>query len=250
MSSLTIVLVAALAAEPAPSVGVEGRLEVVLPVADLAARPASAKAPLVLRVAGRAAAAEGTRYDLRWLGSVPGDYDLAVHLIDPRGAPVAGLPAIPVRVRSLLADDHDGGLATNAVPMPRLGGYRAALAVAAAAWVACGVALLVRRRRQVTPVAVAPAPTAAEQLADLIGRAADGRLDTDGRARLERLLVAAWRTRLGLDGLSADAARARLRADPAAGALLARIDAWLHVPPGRRTADLPALLADHRSGTA
>lgn len=237
----------------APTVGIEGRLEVLLSTPALVARPADRTAPMNVRIAAARPHGDHTQYDLRYIGLVPGEYDLRAYLLPKEGAPAADLPPLTVTVRGLLPDEHEGQLAL--LPrgaFARLGGYKAVMIGAAVLWVLCAIPLFLahRRRREVAAApAPAPPPTLAERLYPLIESAREGKLDADAQAQLERMLIGHWRERLGLDSLDASEAMSRLRAHPEAGALLRALEDWLHRPPGSAKVDLEAVLAPYR-GTA
>lgn len=239
------------AAAPIPTVGREARLEVVLPGTRLEARPATERAPVLVRVADVFPHGTAFRYALRYTGLRPGRLDLRDYLQRADGSTASDLPAIPVEIGGLLPLKHDGRLAEATVPAPpRLGGYSTGLKVAVAAWALAGLALWGWRRRSRPPAAPTveeTAPGLLEQLRPLVEQAAGGRLDTAGRARLERLLLGHWRERLALEGLPVPEALARLRAHPEGGEVLRQLEAWLHQPPGGAPVDVAALLAPYRS---
>lgn len=228
----------------AVSPGIEGRQVAELP-AGLSAL-ADPQAPLLLRIAGREALPDGRcRYDLRYIGNEPGRRDLLDGLRDGRGRRPEG--TLPVEIVSLLPPGQAALSDPPSEPQAPLGGWTPWLLALAGAWlVAVLIALWPRRRT--APATSAPLPTLVELLTPLAEAAANGRLDAEGQARLERLLLAFWRERLALDRLEPTAALARLRAHPEAGALLRGTDAWLHQPPGRAAVDVAALLAPYRGG--
>ena len=230
-----------------PSVGMEGRLETTLPGTRLAARPVDEKSPVILRIADTRPHGTLTWYDLRYIGLEPGRYDLRDSLRRADGSSLGELPALPVQVVGLLPAAHTGEL----IESPRgllglFGGYRNTLVALGAVWLLVAVPLWLLGRHRKPPGAL-PAPerppTLAERLRPLVEQAAAGRLDTDGQARLERLLVSHWRERLALGELSQAAALAALRRDAKAGALLTALENWLHRPPGLVAVDVPALVA-------
>jgi hypothetical protein len=237
------------AAETGPTVGIEGRLVATIPGDPLTATPVTDRAPLIVRVAAVTRTAQGSTYDLRYLGAVAGTYDLRDYLLTPSGGqPTA--PALPVTVRSLLPPQDRGELVgIPAAAEPALGGYRRWLIAGAAVWLLALPLLFRRRRNRVAASAPpAPEPTLAERLAELAGRARAGALDARDQARLERLLIAHWRERLSLAELVPSAALARLREHAEAGALLRQVEAWLHARPGTSAAvDVDALLAPYRA---
>lgn len=237
-----------------PTVGMEGRLEVVLPVAGVEARPVTERARVLVRVADRYPHGTATRYDLRYVGLVPGKHDLRESLVLPGGAVATNLEPIMVEVAGLLPARHDGSLVQGAGPgLPRLGGYRAMLVAAGVAWVT-GLAgwWFMRRKPEVetTGVAEKRAETLEERLRPLVDRALKRELDLEGQARLERLLMGHWRRRLGWQDVPMDEALRRLRAHEEAGALVRAMEAWLHRPEGTTTVDVAALLAPYREVAA
>jgi len=232
------------------TVGMRARIEqLVLPGPELSARPTPRGAPIVLRVLGTWPHGTDFRYDLEYCGLEPGRHDLAAWLVRADGSPAAGLPELAVEIRALLppgqVEPHE--LATR--DPPSLGRYSRWVIAAAVLWVAGLVAILRvgRRSRAAAPGPAAPA-TLADLLRPMVESAARGSLDEAGKARLERLLLAFWRRRLNLDGLPAVEALARMRGHAEAGALLRRLEAWLHRPPAaREEIDLAALLEPYRS---
>ena len=244
---LLMALSASAVSDGSPTVGCEGAISVVLASASLQPVPVDARAPLVVRIAKREAVAEGTRYDLRWLGAVPGTYDLTRFLVDVDGHPLSGAAAILVTVASVLPAGYPGDLQQAALPPPaRLGGYQRLMIALGVLWLAA-LPFLWRRKRRARAVVPAAPPSLAEQLRPLIERARSGGLTTDEQARLERLLLAHWRARLDLQDVDAPLAMRRLREHAEAGVLLRHLDTWLHAPPGRGAVDVQALLAPYRA---
>lgn len=232
-----------------PSVGIEGRVSVTIGGSRLEAVPVNDRAPLIVRIASTEPGAEGaSRYDLRFLGSVPGTYDLREYLLDPDGAhPTA--PTIPVRVRSMVSEDSHDLVEVPASAPPPLGGHRRWLVLAGIAW-ALVLPLVLWRRRAAPPALIpeSPQPSLAEQLAVIVANARLGELPPREQARLERMLIGHWRERLGIASLPPIEALAALRANPEAGALLRQVERWLHGRPGSGPAvDVDALLAPYRS---
>lgn len=233
-----------------PTVGMEGQLEVVLPVAGVEARPVTERARVLVRVADRYPHGTATRYDLRYVGLVPGKHDLRESLVLPGGGVATNLEPIVVEVAGLLPARHDGSLVQGAgAGLPRLGGYRAMLVAAAMAW---GVGLagwwFTRRKSgaETTGVVVRREETLEERLRPLVDLAVRRELGLEGQARLERLLLGHWRRRLGWEGLPMDEALRRLRGHEEAGALIRALESWLHRPEGGTTVDVVALLAPYR----
>jgi hypothetical protein len=95
------------------TVGVEGRMEALLPAKGLQAAPASRNSPITIRIASTRPHGTLVRYDLRFIGLVPGKYDLRNHLLRDDGTTANDLPALPVTVGGLLPADHNGHLASS-----------------------------------------------------------------------------------------------------------------------------------------
>ena len=236
------------------TVGMPGRLlEVVLPGSELEVAPRVASDPLVLRIVRVSPHGSDFRYDLEFVGLEPGEYDLRSALKRKDGTPLpadgtpGALPALPVRVKSLLAPGIVKPHAPEGRALQAFGGYRAAMILVGSVWVA-GLALILfgwRKRRQ-AEVAAARPPTLAERLRPLVERALAGELSGPERSRLEGSLIAFWRRKLDLEEERPAALVARLRAHPEAGPLLASLEAWLHMPVPPRNVDVAALLAPYK----
>jgi hypothetical protein len=232
------------------TVGIEGRLEVVLPVAGLKARPPERHSPMAVRIAFSTPEGTSTRYELRYIGLVPGRHDLRPLLVDADGTPATGLPPIEVEIRSILPDGQKGTLIpVPKFPLPSLGGYRWFIAAIVVLWLFAAVPLFRRRSPQKlpqTPAEVLP-PTLVERLRPLVEKAAAGSIATAEKAELERLVMGHWREQLQLDSISPWEALQRLKAHPQAGQLLRATEDWLHRPPGSVQVDLAPLLAAYSS---
>jgi hypothetical protein len=227
----------------------EGRVEVILPGTALEAKPFEHKARLIVRVAETRPRGDSIWYDLRYVGLVPGTYDLRgyVHRLD--SSTTNNLPPIPVSVAPLLPESHNGLLVEPAAsPFGRLGGYTMLMIVAAVVWALLFLPLVWRHRRKLAPaVAPLPEPTLADRLSPLVEQAAAGTLSGDGQAQLERMLLNYWRDRLNLGALDMVQAIGKLRDHPEAGELLRALESWLHRPKGTVTVDVRTILAPYRS---
>jgi len=233
-----------------PTVGMEGQLEVILPEAGLTSRVPDRRAPLLLRVAYTRPHGTLTFYDLRYIGRVPGQYDLREFLVTTNRTPATNLPALSVSIAGVLPTPHNGWLEEQALHAPSLlGGYRAAVAVVVALWVAAFFVILRVGRKQkavVTALPATPTPTFAERIRPLVERAAAGTISADEKASLERMLITHWQRRLGLRDASAGELITRLRAHDEAGTLLRALEDWLHRPPGNATVRVDSVLAPYR----
>jgi len=233
-----------------PTVGMEGQLDVALPIAGLTTKPGDHRAPLLLRVAHSQPHGTLTRYDLRYLGRVPGRHDLRDYLFTADGVAATNLPPLPVTVAGLLPNPYNGWLEEPARHVPSLfSGYRLTLAVIFLLWILAFFGIW-RSGRRAKPVAstapVVREPTFAERLRPLVERAAAGTLSADEKATLERLLITHWQRRLNLTRASGEELILRLRQHPEAGVLLRALEDWLHRPPGRGEVRVDELLAPYQ----
>ena len=201
------------------TIGIEGRAVFRHPVDEkVQAVPVDDKAPIVVRIADRSRDGEYVLYDLRFIAQYAGEFDLRDCLRRPDGTPLTNAEPLPVSIGKLLPDDHQGALfEIGGGRLPRLGGYQVVLLVIGALWLA--VPLVVARRmarpRPAPPPPVAPPRTLADQLRPLVESAMRGEMSVSDRARLEMLLQAYWRERLGLGaGLDQAGAMSTLRAHP------------------------------------
>ena len=246
MRAAAILLAVAAAAAAAPTPGLEGRFSALLPASDLKARPPDRAAPLTLRVASVRPHGSKVQYDLRYIGLVPGTYDLSDYLVAQDGSPAGPLPPLAVEIAPLLPPQHPGALSPRPEqPLPGPGGYRWAMGGLAGVWILLAIPFF-RSRRQRPPLnsqAAPSPPTLAERLRPLAELASRGALTPDQQAQLERMLMSHWRERLDLGELSLADATARLRTHPEAGGVLRALEDWLHRPPGSAKVDIDAVLA-------
>ena len=231
-------------------VGMEGRITIPLPGEKLEAAPVGDKSKIILRIHDVFPHGTDHRYDLRYFGFVPGEYDLAQYLRNADGTAPTNLPPIPVHISGILPENHDGKLIEDkpgGVSLP--GSYTVWLIGLGGVWFIAAWPLFLLGRKKKTPLGQAQdeGPDLAERLRPLVEQAANGTLDTDGRARLERMVFSHWRERLGLpeDGDVAELHH-QLKVHDEAGPLLHGLEDWLHRPPGTATVEIAALLAPYR----
>jgi len=255
--SRSIILALALAALPfsapvsggegsAPTVGMEGRIRVELPHAGLCAKGVGPRQPVILRVVSAEGLSDGrVRYDLRFTGMEPGEHDLATYLVHADGSPVEGLEPIPVSIRSLLPNDHDGMLSRlRPSLLERAGGYRMIMWGLWAIWVLALLPLVfLGRARRIAdaPTPDVPEPTIEERLRELVQRA-EG-LTVDEKRRFEGLLLLHWRQGTAMEESDFAQAIPKLRDDPRVGPLLTTVESWLHRPGGQLPDDVERLVA-------
>jgi len=237
-----------------PIVGMEGHVQIMIPGTLLEARPVEPKAKLLLRVAD--ARPHGTLfdYDLRYIGFVPGNYDLRNYLVRKDGSTTNDLPKIRVEVTGLLPAKHRGELVPQETStLPSLGGYKGTLIAVATVWAALFVPLWLtgRKPKPIEAPKVETKPlTLADRLRPFVVQAVEGKLSRDELAQLERMLLNYWREKLGLREESMIEAVQKLRQHPQGGQLLREMENWLHRPPGSAKVDVNALLAPYREPVA
>jgi hypothetical protein len=154
-----------------------------------------------------------------------------------------------VEVAGLLPADHRGQLSElTESPIRKLGGYKVLIGAGVGLWALCAIPLLLGRRKrsnQATADESGAPPSIIDKLRPLVEQARAGKLTTDGKARVERLLLAYWKERLELSDAEPAEAILRLRAHPEAGALLRTLEDWLYRPPGTTPVEIDAALAPY-----
>ncbi len=244
---LLLILGTVIAGEYTSTVGREGSIRVVLPHANLEAVPVDdPRTAFIVRIANREKVSDGTRYDLRWIGAVPGSYNLIHYLIDRDGNSLSELKPITVEIHSVLPPGMPGDLITDPLPpTPRLDGYQIMMIILGVVWLLILPFLIRRKSRTIIESKTIAPPSIADQLRDIISQASKQPLNTETQAKLERLLLGHWRERLQIQHLDAPVALQHLRDHAEAGILLRQLEAWLHAPPGRTSVDVTALLAPY-----
>lgn len=220
------------------TIGIEGKVMYRVEAGGprLIARPVDRFADINVRIAEIIPDGPATLYDLRFIPQRAGRFDLRDALERIDGGPMAELPAAPVAVGAKLDPEHDGELiAMQELAADPRAGYRTAMITLGVAWLLVPLAYAAWRIAHRKPREVVapppPPPTLADQLAPLVQGARAGTLDVDGRATLERLVLAYWRKRLNLESRSTRDALIAVKADPKAGQLLNAVERWLHARP-------------------
>lgn len=238
--------------ERAATVGMRAVVEqLVLPGTELTPAPSSLKAPLALRVLRTWPHGDMLRYDLEWTALEAGRFDLTKFLVRKDGSAMAGLPEVWVDAASVLPKDAREVSEPEPIAPPRLDGYSALQWTLGALW---GIGLLailfVGRKRAAAAAAAVVPPTLADRLRPLVDAVVRGDAGSGAKAELERLLLAFWRQRLGLEAVKADEAIVRIKQHDEAGALLRQVEAWLHMPSPPAATDVAALLQPYRGVAA
>lgn len=233
-----------------PTVGIESSAQAILPRGDLVPMGVKDRTDLILRVVSVTPKDDAYLYDLRYIGLLPGDYDLSNYLLMPDGSETADLPVIAVKVIALLPQNHQGGLVSNQLKAHTPpGGYKVFFTVVWILWVILIVPIIFafRKKKLVITEKVTPPPTLDELLRPLVEKALTGRLDTPGKGHLERLLMGYWQKQLGLEKSNVYEMLRQIKAHPEGGKLLEKLECWLHRPPGAGTVDIDELLSPYKN---
>lgn len=214
-------------------------VEFMIPGSDLVPRPIAdpGRADVIVRIENTFNHGANRRYNMEITPFVMGEIDLRDHLVRADGSSMDDVPPLLVTVDAVREDPE------TVAPPPdpehtepdALGGYRSLLIAAGVAW---GIGLIAlffvgrKPKEEEVEVAKARPRTLAERLHPLVRGARDGTLEGPERAELERLVLAHWRARKGLEGASAADAISALRRDEDAGPLLRKLEEWLHRPGG------------------
>ena len=232
-----------------PTVGAAGVIEqVILPGTELIGKPISEGDPIVVRVVNVFPHGDSFRYDIRFHGMEPGEFNLIQWLERKDGSSVAQLPAIDVTIRSLLPPGQIEPNGLESGWIPRMGGYRVLMWGAIGLW---GLGLLAlifaKRKKPVLETVHERELTLADLLKTRIEAASENQMDKRQYAELERMLTAFWRKRLGLESESTHVALAKIKEHVEAGPLMRQLETWMHSPDSGRNVDLASLLVPFRS---
>ena len=232
-----------------PTVGLEGRLEVLLPP-DLTAIAADNKAPLLLRIASTRPHGSFVHYDLRYIGRLPGEHNLRDYLLTQNNQPATNLPSMMVEVMGVLPAQHNGWLEDQALQSPSVfGGYRGIIGTIVVVWALLFVPLFFMGKRKEEPVMEEPEAelSLADRMRPLVEQATSGTISDDDKAALERMLITHWQHELNLDTESGERLIPKIREHAEAGRLLRALEDWLHRPPGTVQVNIDELLKPYRN---
>ena len=233
-------------------VGFPARInQIVLPGTELQTQIESRSQPVVVRIIESFQHGDSFRYDLEYYGLEPGNFDLRKYLTRRDGSTTDDLPEIPVTVTANLpagqVEPHE--LRSRRPSISSY--YLATLVVASGVWLLGFFAILLLGRGRIRHVvATVRKLTVADRLRPLVEKAVSGELDSQGRAELERVLVAFWRKKLRLDDLPPSQLFNRLNEHEPARQMLSQLEEWLHRPEANNQVDVAALLAPYQSMAA
>ena len=210
----------------------------------LQAQPYRRGASVNLRIADQVQKGRMRVYDIRYVISLPGEFDLTRYLTSTDGQPIDDLPPFLVRGLTSLTKDIETRIQEiEKVDVSISHWYYESLVGLGLFWLAWLAGLIFIGRPQ-RPPAAPPAPrppSRIEQIEGLLAALSRGELAVHDKARFEALLLAHWRERLGLrDRRMADCCR-DIESSPRWGAVYGQLQAWLHNPRSEiRAADLGA----------
>ncbi len=233
-----------------PSVGVTGRIEqIVIPGPELQAKPITdPDSPMIVRIAEVFPHGDAWRYDIEFSGRVPGKFDLADYLMRVADSDDRPIPPIEVEILSLLPPGQIEPNELGRLPNLWLGGYRLLVIAAVIGWIlVMGLILFAGRKRKKIEAARVKPKTLADYLKPRIEKAVSGELNSREQAELERMLVAFWTRKLGLQDDQPAIALKKIKNDSTAGPLVLQLERWMHDPQSRQNASLPELLEPYKN---
>lgn len=224
--------------------------DIVLPGTELAAKPIEGDPAMIVQVVDSIPHGDSFRYTIRFSGLEPGPYDLAKWLVRKDASATDNLPAIPVEIESLLPA---GQITPNELPkgwLPRMGGYKVVMSVAAALWSLVLLVLIFgKRKKQKSVEESGPPPrTLADLLRERLEAAFENKVAPQQYAELERMLFSMWRKRLGYESLPLQEAMTKIKAHDKAGPLMVQLENWMHRPAqSKQEVDLAKLVEPYRN---
>jgi len=199
----------------------------------LTARPYRRGASVNVRIADEVQRGPLRIYDVRYIVTLPGEFDLKEYLTSTDGSPLDDLPSFKVNGQTSLTKDIE----TRIREIEDMGihiwhWYYETLAGLGACWVLwLGALIWIGRPKRIAESApAAPEASLAEQIARYMAVLAQAGLSVAEKARLERLLLKHWREHLRLEQDRMAASCRRIQRDDALGRAYAALEAWLHDP--------------------
>lgn len=224
--------------------------DIILPGTELIAKPIEGNPAMIVQVIDSIPHGDSFRYTIRFSGLEPGPYDLAQWLVRKDDSATDDLPAVPVEIESLLPA---GQITPNELPkgwLPRMGGYKVVMSVAAGLWSLILLALIFGKRRKEKSVEESGPPlrSLADLLKERLEAAFDNKVAPQQYAELERMLFSMWRKRLGYESMPLQEAMAKIKANEKAGPLMVQLENWMHRPEeNQQDVDLAILLEPYRN---
>lgn len=199
----------------------------------LKAQPFRRGASVNLRIADEAQKGLVRVYDIRYVISLPGEFDLTKYLTSTDGRPIDDLPPFPVRGLTSLTKDIE----TRIQEIENVGvhiwhGYYESLAGLGVLWVAwlMGLIFIGRPKRPPSRPPAPRQPSLVEQIDRLLAAMTRNELTVAEKARLESLLLRHWREQLGLVEQRMSVSCRGIEASSELGRAYSTLQAWLHNP--------------------
>ena len=225
----------AAAEEPSSaSVGMSQRIEdIILPGSELQVKQIADDDPIILRIVSlHPHGPDMFRYELEYYGLQPGEYNLADFLERKDKSALGELPAIPVRIKSILPASRVEPNSPSATSIPRIGGYQFWMTIIFLLWAVGAFLIVFVKRKSATESdeSQQPPPSLSDRLQPMVEKAIAGKLTQTQMAELEMMLVAFWRKRLHLEQTDVAEVTRILRQHEEAGPLLQQLEILLHRP--------------------
>lgn len=199
----------------------------------LTAQPYRRGASVNVRIADQAQAGRVRVYDIRYVLSLPGEFDLTKYLTSTDGQPISDLPPFHVRGLTSLTKDIEARIREIEHVGIRIGHWYyeslAGLGVLWAAWLV-GLIFIGRPKRPTLPPPVPRPLSLAEQIDRLLAALAEGEATIEQQACLEALLFRHWREQLGLNAQRMSVSCRGIEASREWGEVYRKLQAWLHNP--------------------
>lgn len=231
--------------------------ELVIPGPAVQAKPVAdpGRADALVRIKHEYTHGTGFRYDIEVTPFIEGTLDLRDYLERKDGTSLDDAPELPIVVDAMLEPEVLTPKDPEVQQPDKVGGYRKLLIGAGIGWVIGLLVLLFAFRRKAEPLVDGAGErtlTLADRLRPLVEEARKSEISNERRAELERLLLAHWRRRRGLEDVPAAKAVAQLRGDEEAGPLFRQLEEWLHRPAGAADTqvDVSVLLEPYRNVVA
>lgn len=199
----------------------------------LKAQPYRRGASVNLRIADQVQNGRVRVYDIRYVISLPGEFDLTKYLTSTDGRPIDDLPPFPVRGLTSLTKDIE----TRIQEIENVGvhiwhGYYESLAGMGVLWAAwlMGLIFIGRPKRPPKPPPAPRQPSLVERIDRLLAAMAQGELTVEEKACLEAMLLNHWREQLRLGGQRMAVSCRDIEASRELGRTYGRLQAWLHNP--------------------
>lgn len=205
--------------------------------------------PLVVRIVNTYPHGTDHRYDFEVYALESGRFDLGEYLTlaDLTSAEKAVVAPMWIEVASTIEDGIVQPHEVEPKRIPSVGGYRLWSIFAGIAWFIGLIAwVFAARKKSIVKEEVSLPPlSVADRLRPLVRAARDQSLTSEGKAELERTIIAFWCKKLGLEKVSPSDVIMELKTNGEAAPLILAMENWLHAPAPDADIDLDALLSPY-----